>query len=190
MSSFFTILAQHWDINDKFAFYFSTRQLVILHLDQHRRFLRGFPEVLWKQAHLLELKATSRSCLPTSLLHFKWDKAQVCQTESSRDGFIREGWGRRRCRRRLLWIRREILPVADSGGANSSTKDSQTGGQPASLSRLFESGFVLLCLASALRAFSCFPVGFCLSLFFLSPRLPVPVIRCWTWRQGNLLLQL
>lgn len=58
------------------------------------------------------------------------------QTGHIRDGTVwqrkeGEGW---RCKRRVLWIRGEILPVADSNGANSSTKDRQTGGQPASLS--------------------------------------------------------
>lgn len=90
-----------------------------------------------------------------------------------RDGGV-GGW---RFRRRLLWIRREILPVADSGGANSSTKDSQTRSTcfiASSLSRALSSSSASLQLCVLLAVFQS---GLCVSL--PSPCLPLPIIRCW-----------
>lgn len=86
------------------------------------------------------------------------------QTGHIRDGTIRqreegEGW---RCWRRVLRIRREILPVADSDGANSSTKDRQTGGQPGSLS-IF------------LRVRLCLPLPLCVSHCILASLLSLSV---------------
>lgn len=106
-----------------------------------------------------------------------WDKAQVCvfpQTGHIRDGTIREseregeGW---RCWRRALWIGREILPVTDSSGANSSTKDRQTRGQHGSLSICLWVRLCLSCLISALCA------SHCLSLFFFFLFMSFAVIK-------------
>lgn len=77
-----------------------------------------------------------KEVLPTSQLPFMWDKAQVCANSCKRDTLETglsdraegEAW---RCSRRVPWKGREILPAADSDGANSSTKDRQTRGQPA-----------------------------------------------------------
>lgn len=94
------------------------------------------------------VKATSREELPTFQLPFMWDKAQICVkgTGHIRDGTIRrgedEGW---RCWRRVLRIRRPILPLPDSDGANSSTKDRQAGGRPGSYLCFLEGGGVLPC---------------------------------------------
>lgn len=97
------------------------------------------------------------------------------QTGHIRDGTIRqreegEGW---RCWRRVQWIRREILPVADSDGANSSTKDRQTGGQPGSLSIFLR---VRLCLPLPHSTSVCLSLSSSLSLSILF--LPLSVSCC------------
>lgn len=102
-----------------------------------------------------------------------WDKAQVCQTGHIRDGTIRErgvewgcqGW---RCWRRLLWIRREILPVADSSGANSSTKRQRLGGQPALYLLFFESGSVFFWPYLSSACFSTFFKQLCVCVTLLT----------------------
>lgn len=99
------------------------------------------PSHLFQAKHAFWVKTTSRRYWQPLRSH-SWDKAQVCVNSCKQgtsemglsDRVEGEGW---RCWRRVLWIRREILPVADSDGANSSTKDRQTGGQPGSLSILF-----------------------------------------------------
>lgn len=101
------------------------------------------------------------------------------QTGYIRDGTIRqreesEGW---RCWRRVQWIRREILPVADSDGANSSTKDRPEVNLALYLSFL-ESGTVFLYLFLPLHASHCFLASIlALCHFFLFFFLSFAVIK-------------
>lgn len=96
-----------------------------------------------------------KEVLPTSQLPFMWDKAQVCVNSCERDT-LETGLSDRaegdawRCSRRVPRKGREILPVADSDGANSSTKDRQTRGQPALYLSFFRISPVFLCLFTSL----------------------------------------
>lgn len=110
---------------------------------------------LFQVAHAFWVETTSRRCRQTSQLPFMWDKAQVCVNSCTQDT-LETGLSDRaegdawRCSRRVPWRGREILPVADSDGANSSTKDRQTRGQLALYLSFFRIGPVFLCLVASL----------------------------------------